>query len=278
MVESRQKPQLVWVQSGCQVPPLCSPAAHGQDLWTWAGATCSGLTTLLTACASSVCLCFCPRFWRFLLDRSSSLTPSLLCWSPRILPQTFPTSSSAAVPSSCLVRSCAQLTRLSSNQEPPSCLTACPTFICRWLLPCTIGSSLSGSSASVSVPLETATYKGPSRGSHFVMKLPRKPSWVPCALHPSPLVSWSPSRLFNSKTILNQTLAVWPSFIYFSQQNGFIRNQQSIAIWGLQPRWTMLSLSTARERGRFYGAEEEAGRVILMVNQEFMAFHWLSMT
>lgn len=86
MAESGQKSQLVWVQSGCQLPPPGSPAAHGQDLWTWAAATCSGFTSLLTACASSMCLCSCPRFWRFLLAPSSSLTPGLLCWSPRILP------------------------------------------------------------------------------------------------------------------------------------------------------------------------------------------------
>lgn len=111
-------------------------------------------------------------------SRSALLKPSHPAW-------TFPTSSFAPVPSSCLARPCAQLTRLSLNQEPPSCLTACLTFICRWL-PCAVGSSFRGSSASMSAPLGTAAYKDHSRGSDFVMKLPQKLSWAPCALHPFP--------------------------------------------------------------------------------------------
>lgn len=68
MVESRQKPQLVWVQSGCQVPPplqSCCPRPGSVDL---------GGCNMLRPHISPHCLC---------LVRVSVLLSSILTFPPR---------------------------------------------------------------------------------------------------------------------------------------------------------------------------------------------------
>ena len=60
---------------------------------------------------------------------------------------------------------------------------------------------------------------------------------------------------------------------YFSSKGGFIRDQQRIAIWDLQPWWAISHYPPVRKGESSWRVEKEIGRA--RVNTELMAFHWL---
>ena len=128
MVESRLKPQLVWVETEARFhhPAVLLPLAN--IWWAWAGPTHSSYTSNLEC----VCLCFCPGSWLLLRDWSPSLTPSLLCWGPHILPGPSPTSSPGGLH---LFPPAARWSLVLSWPGSPRTMNPPPVWLHAWPLP-----------------------------------------------------------------------------------------------------------------------------------------------